>query len=785
MEYGFVAVWLITYLALGLAALPTVARLLDGFYDHGASFAVPMAFLTLGLVGFLAGHIPGAFGLPAVLAGLFVLAAVSYRFGDEVELRRALVPSVLFSIAFLFVVGIRAFDPAVTPLGGEKFLDFGLLRTLLRSDTLPPEDMWFANAPVKYYYGGHLLTALLAELTFTPARYAYNLALAGFYAAFVTAAYGLAATVADGYGVAGQAAGALSAFFVALAANLHTAGQLVAWVLPDTMVRPVIATAGLEAQELLTWTPTNFYYWDASRIIAGTINEFPLFAWLNGDLHAHMMSTNLLLFAAALLHAYWRAPEADIRRRRVLLFGFLPPLGGYVATVNTWSFPAVTLGLPFLVLTFAPARPWTLLPKRIRDGLPRSLFGATEVEAPAEASSGPAETDGGHTTHTALLRTELARSGTALALAAGVLLLAVAWVAPFWFVTASGRPIGLFPPGSGLGGLLVVHGGFLSAFTAYLTVHALSTDGALKGVAAGAAGILFVGGLVLGANAVAIVGPLLVGGWFLLRDHDDLGFETVLVVGGAGIVLLVEYVYVAEAQYAGTSFARINTVFKTYAQVWALWAPAAGVILARLAAFGRKAVPPLDDRRIAVAGRVLAIGLVLSTGVYAVFAVPAHIETGSPTADEYGPTLDATAFVDVRHPDEAAAIEYVDALEGQPTIATAAPAGYRWNSDQGDGASAPASLTGVPTLAGWFHEAQYRSQVVYDQRVADTRTIYTGTPAEQRAFIEQYEVEYVYVGPAERARYGEITVSRLESVQAVQRGEVTIYVVERQQESRE
>jgi uncharacterized membrane protein len=66
---------------------------------------------------------------------------------------------------------------------------------------------------------------------------------------------------------------------------------------------------------------------------------------------------------------------------------------------------------------------------------------------------------------------------------------------------------------------------------------------------------------------------------------------------------------------------------------------------------------------------------------------------------------------------------------------------------------------------------------VYDERVADTRTIYTGTPAEQRGLIEQYEVEYVYVGPAERARYGEITVGQLEGVRAVERGDVTIYVV--------
>jgi uncharacterized membrane protein len=71
----------------------------------------------------------------------------------------------------------------------------------------------------------------------------------------------------------------------------------------------------------------------------------------------------------------------------------------------------------------------------------------------------------------------------------------------------------------------------------------------------------------------------------------------------------------------------------------------------------------------------------------------------------------------------------------------------------------------VPTVAGWFHEAQYRSPPVYEKRVEDTETIYTGDdPAVQRELLATYDVEYVYVGPAERARYGTITVQQLDAV---------------------
>ncbi|PSQ20147.1 hypothetical protein BRD04_09100, partial [Halobacteriales archaeon QS_9_67_17] len=168
MEYGYVAVWLVAYLALGAAALPAVAHLLRDFHDRGAAFAVPLALATLGLVGYLVGQVPGGFGYPALVVGLALLVGGSYRAGDaDIDLRRAAAPATVFTLAFLFIVGIRALDPAVTPLGGEKFLDFGLLKSLLRADPLPPEDMWFAGESVRYYYGGHVLAALLARLTAT------------------------------------------------------------------------------------------------------------------------------------------------------------------------------------------------------------------------------------------------------------------------------------------------------------------------------------------------------------------------------------------------------------------------------------------------------------------------------------------------------------------------------------------------------------------------------------------------------------------------------------------
>jgi YYY domain-containing protein len=809
MEYLLVGVWLVTYLALGLAALPAAAWLFPRFADRGAAFALPLALAVIGVIGYLVGQV--AFGWPALVVGLVALVGASYLAGDvDIDRERAAEAAAVFTVGFLFVVVIRAFDPAVHPIGGEKFLDFGLLKSLLRTaaatGTLAPEDMWFAGEPVQYYYGGHMLAALLTTLTSTPGRFAYNLALAGFFGALVVAGYGIAGNVAAAQGAPRRFAGALGAFFVGIAANLQTAALVLLWLLPSGLGSGLVGALGLQP-EVAGWTPADFSYWSASRVIPGTINEFPLFAWLNGDLHAHMMSTPFTLLLAAVLFAYWRTPETDLTRRRFLVFGVVPPLAGFIAVVNTWSFPTAA-GLTFLALTFAPTRPSTLLPDRVRGQLPDRTRADGGVATGTEAGDDDTPADG----LAERLREEVLRSGLALGLAAGMLVIGVLWAAPFWLGTASGRSIGVLPERSSLGGLLLVHGAFVVAFGAYLgrrvgrdlrgveqplltalvstlfSVAALSLPLYVVPLPVGSGlplslvllGVALVGGsqlepfadlslpvllapyLVLtlyamGFAALALFGPLLVAAWVLLRLDRDVGFETLLVVAGLGLALIVEFLYVVERAGPG----RFNTVFKTYAQVWALWAPAMGVVLTRLAFAGRASfdAPNADTWR--SVGRVTAAALVFLTALYAGFAVPAHFNAGGPAS------LDSTAFVADSHPSEARAIGFIEAREGQPNIVTAAPAGYRWQPSSGRGAAAPASLTGVPTVAGWYHEIGYRGRAAYQQRVDDVETIYTGSPQQQLELLDAYDVEYIYFGPAERNRYTAARLGPLRNHEAV------------------
>lgn len=769
MEFGAVAVWWAVLVGLGAAGLPLAALVFRPLPDRGVSLALPTALVVVFVPVYWIGHLrfgPAVVAVAVVLlAGLSVLAS---RRSPPIDRRRTVETAVVFTLAFLLVVAIRAVDPSIVPGGGEKFLDYGLIQTLQRAETLPPEDFWFAGERVAYYYGGHILAGSLSWLTDTPAQYAFNLALAGFYATLVSAAYGLAGSIAASRGLSYRAAGAAAAFFVGIASNLVPPLQAILLVLPDGVATPIataVADRTADAVSVATLTSTDaMSYWTASRVIPGTINEFPLFSFLNGDLHPHAMSPPFLLLVAGVGFAYALTPREDTNRRLALVFGAAPVLGGMLAVVNTWSFPSA-VGLVALAVLFADAPPADLLPARATRYLP----------------------DGGG------IDGEATRLGVTLLVTVVVGLLGVVWALPFFLGPVTGGPqtsIGVLPPRSGLVPLLLVHGWFLLLFGWYLWGRAgaagLPVGWKRFGVAAAVAIVIL--GLIVQAAAVALVLPILALAWVLLRRDADVGYEAVLFVAGAGLVLLVEFVFLDEMAGPG----RFNTVFKAYMQVWVLWAVGAGVAVVGLLAERRSVAGamagPLGRLRDGASGTTggrsllapaLVALLVLSLSLYGVGTLGVHFH------DAPEPTLDGTTWASTYHPYEWQAIDgFVDGLSGQPTIVTApgcwcnpdeVATPYRW-------ANAPSTYTGVPTVVGWQHEVGYRGWDAYLHRYEDVKTIYTGPREERTRLLAAYDVSYVYVGPNERAIYDDITLSGAPELTLVfENQEVTIYEVDRSQ----
>ena len=771
MELGLILVWLGLYLGLGVLALPIASLFFRDFTDRGAGLAIPLAFAIIAMVSYWVGQV--RFDVLTALLAVLVLAGLSgvaLWAGVEIDFRRYRAAAIVFTLAYLFLILIRLFRPGAFPGGGEKFLDFGLLASLLRAPSLPPQDMWFAGESVRYYYGGHMLAAVFSMLTDTAPRFAYNTALAGYYAVYVTAAWGLASVLAAELDRSYWLGGGVAAFFVALASNLSTPVRFIVWVLPDALGTRIAGLFGLDVVGLATG-PFDFNYWYASRVIhadeAGSwelITEFPFFAFLNGDLHAHMMSPGFLLLGAGLAFAYWKRPEAD-KRGRLLRLGAIAPIGGLLVLTNTWSGPAV-FGIALLALLFAPAKPWTLFP----EGLSRLLDGVW-TERP--------------------VRAEVGRLIVATVFALFLAAVSALTVLPFLTGAASGRSIGFFPtPMSNLGGLLLVYGAFLGISASYLAARARRTRWWEVMLLFA---VVLVATAAIRATAFALFVPLLLGGWYLLRTRPDISFETVLLVGSLGLLLLIEVVYVIEEAGPG----RMNTVFKISAQVWALWSVAAGAMAAwlvgpnglrvtlaetttrwrqKLGSLGatakmkpRTAGARTHSSRKQQFAALLLVGLLFSLAIYPVFGTVWAIGSSSG-----GPTLDAHAYIEADHPEEADAIRWLANRSGQPTMVSAPGTSiYRW-------VNGPSSMTGIPTVAGWVHEVGYRGSDPYWDRVRDVEIIFETTEAESRMLLlERYNVTYVYVGPIERERYDLPDLATEPGITtAFADGNVTIYRVQ-------
>ncbi|MCU4741430.1 DUF2298 domain-containing protein [Natronoglomus mannanivorans] len=805
---GYALVWLAVFLALGALSVPVAGTIFPRLDDRGAGLAIPVAFTTIGVVGYWFGRL--AFGLPAVGLALLVLAGGSItaiRRDVVVDWRRYAEVATVFTAAFVFLVGVRAIDPSVVAIGGEKYLDYGLLNSLSRTETIPPEDPWFAGERVRYYYGGHLVAALLGQLTATPPAYTYNLALAGTYATLVSAVYGLAGAVAGNRGLSHVRAGLLAAFLVGIASNLATPVRVLAWLLPgghslaDAFGIPLTRNG----VETVAVGREAFSYWDASRVIPGTINEFPLFAFLNGDLHAHMLSLPFLLLAVGVLYEYWLTPVGQRRRRRLLAFVAMPILAGWLAVVNTWDFPTV-LGLTWLTLALAPATPWSVLPRRINNAIEQRL----ERGSPALP-----------------LSAELVRPAVAGGLVGGVALAGVLFVLPFFTGAAStgGRTIALVADRSDPIRFLLVHGAFLLVACWYLASRVDPGPETIRDSTIALTTLLVALLWFHDALSFLFVVPVVAVGWYVIRRGRG-GYETLLFVAGAGLVATVEVLYLSEQAGPG----RLNTVFKTYVHVWVFWSLAAGVALASILE-GRSwpaAAQAADERGRVRTGSistttatgnadtncgsrsgssevstesavdttagadtatstsrtatVLVLVLLAGLSMYGGLAITEHVDG----QDTHSLSLDVREEIRATAPDEAAAFDWLADREGQPRIVEApTPPRHTYGSSDASGAPPPSravsgasTFSGLPTLAGWTHSADYHGEEPYWERVGHAETVFEGSDEERGAVLAQYDVRYVYVGPNERAWYELADLDGDPALEvAAEFGEVRIYEV--------
>lgn len=379
-----VALWLLAIYLLGFAALPLTFTVFRRLPDRGYAFAKLAGLLIVSwIVWMLASGRLVPFTVWSVWLAVGVLSALSllvWKLGAREEMRdffrrkRSLVLFYegLFLLTFVFMLVIRMLNPDAwhTIFGGEKTMELGFLNSTLRSPWMPPADPFFAGGYVNYYYQGQFIIACLIKLVGIDPAIAFNLGLTVIYSlTFVAAAsvvYNIVAWSRARRGSArdvsrtAMAFGTLGGVLMLVIGNLSTIVQFI-WVVFPTSSSTLLQwgrNLGLSTEGFTSVRP-QFYFWPPSRVIPDTINEFPYWSFLYGDLHPHLIDMPFTVMVVALglnlvLAGRYIFSHSDhglsrfdqLRTRASSAFQWLWGRGGVGAL--TFAFTALALGVLFV-----------------------------------------------------------------------------------------------------------------------------------------------------------------------------------------------------------------------------------------------------------------------------------------------------------------------------------------------------------------------------------------------------------------------------------------------------
>src|SRR3954451_7471248 len=257
---------------LGLAATPLAAVAFARLPGRGVAFAKPLGLLLVTWLVWVLGSVGVAQSTLLWIVVVLLLAGagalVLWRLRPAIPRGAFLWSEGLALGAFALMALLVAYSPDVWQT--EKPMDMAFINAAGNAGSFPPEDPWMAGEDLNYYYLGHLMAAGAIKLSGVAPDVGYNLAVAMFFAFSVVAAFGLAAAI--------SARVAAGLWGVALCVAAGTIGS------------------GLELVE--QGGPLRGYDWfGASRVIEGTINEFPAFSLTLADLHGHVMAIPFSLLA--------------------------------------------------------------------------------------------------------------------------------------------------------------------------------------------------------------------------------------------------------------------------------------------------------------------------------------------------------------------------------------------------------------------------------------------------------------------------------------------------------
>ena len=785
-----VTLWILAFQIISLAGFPLATRLFRSLSDRGYLLGKILSLLLVAYVAWMLAALQlVAFSRTSVMLSIFALAVVSISvgYGTRRELLGAirdkwrwfLTMEMAFLALFLAFVALRAANPDLWHQyrGGEKPMDVSYLTAVARSSFMPPYDPWFAGGHLNYYYFGHFIVATLMRLTGAVPEYAVNLAIPLLWTMTFGAAFSIAFNLAEatigrvkrsrwlpvGTALAGLAAGLM----VAIAGNLDGLLQVSASAFDsfqEAMRESGSGIGGATISAAQALMGEGFDFWRSSRMVdipgSISITEFPFFAYLFADPHAHVYAMPIALLAAGLslalaLGLYARRGFLSL----VLPLGALALALGALFVAHAWDYPtylgiaAATIFLamlargdrPLPALAWGPATAGVLIVASL------ALF------APFHAANESFYTQIVGSNEQTPVRSVLAIFGL-----------------PLLIVAVSFRPalaLALGRSDAGIRGLTheLVRGRTRTSNKArFILIVILSAAAAI--VAAGILAAAGVGDIPLNAPLMAVLA--LAAGSIAMSAR--LPFPLRLAFGGVTLALVM--IAAVDVFAVNDHLVRMNTIFRVYLQAWILLGLSGGYLAWWLI---RRDGGVIRMPGIGAVYRFTAYGtlalLVVGVSIYPLLGTRARLADRFDTSVPL--TLDGTAFmsdssyIDVDDTEivlryELEALHWLrENAEGIPVVAEAAPSSgtpyYRIQSRA-------AMYAGLPVIIGWpWHQTQQRgigvSELEINRREADVGRLYESGDADTiTGVLRQYGVGYVIIGQTENAYYPAHAIQALE-----------------------
>ena len=315
-------------LLFGLASFPLAVRLFPLSRSGGFTLAKPLGLLSCGLLVWTLTYLKiGRLNLVFILLSAALLAFCCWypktlRDGfiefirSEGSIGNIAAEETIFALVLTLLCFFKGIYPDIN--GQEKFMDYGFLMSMVRNSRLPANDMWLSGYSINYYYFGQYIYAFITRLCMIRTGVAYTVSMCCSVALPFAMCYSIGQMLTDGAREngfkcgrkTGIVCGILTGCAVCLFGNSHSF-YYDENSIGNGLLR-IFSVWGINVGRT-----DNFFYPDSTRYIGYnpdsaltpginnggdyTIEEFPFYAYLVGDLHAHVCSTMtvLLIFALA------------------------------------------------------------------------------------------------------------------------------------------------------------------------------------------------------------------------------------------------------------------------------------------------------------------------------------------------------------------------------------------------------------------------------------------------------------------------------------------------------